>query len=114
MNNIDFVHLHNHTEYSMSDSIIRVNVTKKDNIAEYAKSRGMNAVAITDLGNMSGVIDFYKCCVNAGIKPIIGGEFYVAPCSCMEHNELNENSHLILLAKNENGYRNLMKLSSSS
>ncbi|MBQ3922257.1 MAG: DNA polymerase III subunit alpha, partial [Spirochaetales bacterium] len=112
--NNNFVNLHNYTEYSMNGSIIRVNPTNKDNIAEYAKSRGMNAVAITDLGNMSGVIDFYKCCVNAGIKPIIGSEFYVAPNFRFDNNAPTENSRLVLLAKNENGYKNLMKLSSVS
>ena len=107
--NNNFVNLHNYTEYSMNGSIIRVNPTNKDNIAEYAKSRGMNAVAITDLGNMSGVIDFYKCCVNAGIKPIIGSEFYVAPNFQFDNNAPTENSRLVLLAKNKEGYQNLIK-----
>ncbi|MBP5706397.1 MAG: DNA polymerase III subunit alpha, partial [Spirochaetales bacterium] len=111
---IDFVHLHNHTEYSLLDGMISVNAKNKNNIAEYAKSLGMNAVAITDHGNMFGAIEFYQCCDKAGIKPIIGSEFYVAPKSRFDHNDPKENCHLILLAKNEAGYNNLIKLSSAS
>ncbi|MBR3732084.1 MAG: DNA polymerase III subunit alpha, partial [Spirochaetales bacterium] len=111
---IDFVHLHNHTEYSLLDGMISINAKNKNNIAEYAKSMGMNAVAITDHGNMFGAIEFYQCCEKAGVKPIIGSEFYVAPGSRFDHNDPKENCHLILLAKNEAGYNNLIQLSSAS
>ncbi|MBR6061660.1 MAG: DNA polymerase III subunit alpha, partial [Spirochaetales bacterium] len=90
------------------------NAKNKNNIAEYAKSMGMNAVAITDHGNMFGAIEFYQCCEKAGVKPIIGSEFYVAPGSRFDHNDPKENCHLILLAKNEAGYNNLIQLSSAS
>ena len=70
----DFVHLHIHTEYSLLDGACRI-----DQLMDRVKECGQNAIAITDHGVMYGVIDFYKAAVNAGIKPIIGCEVYVAP-----------------------------------
>lgn len=107
----DFVHLHNHTEYSLLDGSARI---KK--LVKRARELNMKALAITDHGVMYGVIDFYKACVEEGIKPIIGCEIYVAPRSLYkkESGIDNENFHLVLLAKNNNGYQNLMKIVSKA
>ncbi|KHO62955.1 DNA polymerase III catalytic subunit, DnaE type [Thermoanaerobacter sp. YS13] len=102
-----FVHLHVHSEYSLLDGSCRI----KDLIAK-TKELNMKAIAITDHGVMYGVIDFYKEAVAQGIKPIIGCEIYVAPRS-MQNREYgidNENYHLVLLAKDMVGYKNLMKI----
>jgi len=102
-----FVHLHNHTEFSLLDGATRV---KK--MVEKASSQGMPAVAITDHGVMYGAVEFYKAARNAGIKPIIGCEVYVAPRTRFdrEHGKDDSQYHLVLLARNREGYRNLMKL----
>ena len=107
----DFVHLHIHSEYSLLDGANRI----KD-IPVIAKDLGMKAIAITDHGAMFGVIDFYKACKANGIKPIIGCEVYVAPRSRKDKdpNLDSKYNHLILLAKNQNGYKNLSKLVSLS
>ena len=104
---MDFVHLHMHTEYSLLDGANKI----KELVAK-VKELGMNAVAITDHGNMFGAIELYKECKNAGIKPIIGCEMYVAPRSRFEKESKvdTEPNHLILLAMNNNGYKNLVKL----
>lgn len=107
----DFVHLHIHSEFSLLDGANRI----KD-LPVRAKELGMDAIAITDHGVMFGAIDFYKACQANGIKPIIGCEVYVAPRS---RNDKDPNfdskySHLILLAKNNEGYKNLSKLVSLS
>jgi len=105
---MSFVHLHSHTEYSLRDAV--------NKISEYVarvKELGMNAAAITDHGVMYGTIAFYKECVNAGIKPIIGCEVYVAPKSRLIRDKKdNENNyyHLILLAESNEGYHNLIKI----
>lgn len=101
---MDFVHLHTHTEFSLLDG-----ANKIKELPARAKELGMNAMAITDHGVMFGVVDFYKECKKVGIKPIIGCEVYVAPRTRFdkESNIDNKYSHLILLAKNEIGYRNL-------
>ncbi len=104
---MSFTHLHVHTEYSLLDGAARI----KDLVAR-AKELGMDSIAITDHGNMYGVIEFYKKCTAAGIKPIIGMEAYVSPVSIYDQNKPRENAHLILLCKNETGYKNLIKLSS--
>ena len=103
----EFVHLHVHSEYSLLDGANRI----KD-LPVRAKKLGMKAMAITDHGVMYGVIDFYKACKKEGIKPIIGCEVYVAPRSRhdKEPNIDNRYNHLILLAKNNQGYKNLSKL----
>ena len=112
-----FIHLHNHTEYSLLDGAIRI----KDMISK-AKEFNMPAVAITDHGNMFGVIEFYKECVKSGVKPIIGCEIYISRGSMHDKSfkkssaEIQERSlhHLILLAKNYTGYKNLLKITSIS
>ena len=103
----EFVHLHIHSEYSLLDGANRI----KD-LPARAKELGMDAIALTDHGVMYGVIDFYKACKKEGIKPIIGCEVYVAPRSRLdkEPGVDNKNYHLILLAKNNQGYKNLSKL----
>lgn len=103
----DFVHLHVHTEYSLLDGAGRV-----EKLVERAKELGMKSVAITDHGVMYGVVDFYKKAKSQGIKPIIGCEVYVAPRSMKDRDPKFDSSqyHLVLLAKNEEGYNNLIKL----
>jgi len=103
----DFVHLHVHTQYSLLDGAIRL----KDLFRKASEYR-MPALAITDHGNMIGAVHFYKEAVRNGIKPIIGCEVYVAPGSRLEKPAGNEENayHLILLAKNLEGYKNLMWL----
>lgn len=103
--NKNFVHLHLHTEYSLLDGVGRI-----EEYLERAKSLNMKAIAITDHGNMYGAIEFYKCAMKKGIKPIIGIEAYVSEFE-MEKKE-GRNFHLILLAKNLTGYKNLLKISS--
>ncbi len=106
----DFVHLHNHTDYSLLDGAANIS-----RLVDTAVQQGMKALAITDHGNMFGVLRFYMECKKKGIKPIIGCEFYVAPGSMLvkSGNEKgNKYHHLILLAKNRAGYANLMKLAS--
>ena len=103
----DFVHLHVHSFFSLLDGAAPI---KK--LVGRAKALGMHALALTDHGAMYGVPDFYKECVCQGIKPIIGIETYVAPNSLHDREGVREYAHLILLAKNETGYKNLIKLSS--
>ncbi len=107
---MDFVHLHLHTEYSLLDGAIRI----KD-LPEFLKKAGMSACAVTDHGTMYGIIDFYKACKSSGIKPIIGCEVYVArrKRTDKEVNLDKDSYHLILLAKNEKGFKNLIKLVSA-
>ncbi len=107
---MEFVHLHVHTEYSLLDGAIKIN-----DLVNRVKELGMKSVAITDHGNMFGVIEFYKKCVEKGIKPIIGCEVYVAPRSRFEKQGKidSEPNHLILLAMNNVGYNNLVKICSS-
>lgn len=103
----DFVHLHLHSEYSLLDGACRI----KD-IPKRAKELGQKAVALTDHGNMFGAVEFYKACKSEGIKPIIGCEVYLAPNSRHEKSRIGTVSyyHLVLLAKNEIGYKNLSYL----
>ena len=102
-----FVHLHVHSEFSLLDGANRI----KD-LPVRAKELGMDSIAITDHGVMFGVIDFYKACKANGVKPIIGCEVYVAPRTRFDKEPGIDNkyNHLILLAKNNNGYKNLSKL----
>ena len=104
---IDFAHLHVHTEFSLLDGAARI----KDLVSR-ASELGMKQLAITDHGVMYGTIDFYKECKKQGIKPIIGCEVYLAPGSRQERQEINHVKyyHLILLAENQTGYKNLVKL----
>ena len=103
----EFVHLHVHSEYSLLDGANRI----KD-IPARAKELGMDAIALTDHGVMYGAIDFYKACKKEGVKPIIGSEVYVAPRTRFDKDPSVDNKyhHLILLAKNNQGYKNLSKL----
>lgn len=102
-----FVHLHVHTEYSLLDGECRL-----DTLISRAKEYGMDALAITDHGVMYGVVDFYKKCKEAGIKPIIGCEVYVAAENHLDKsmNMGNSTHHLILLAETQEGYQNLIKI----
>lgn len=108
---MSFVHLHVHTEYSLLDGVSRLN-----KLCSAAKERGQNAIAITDHGNLFGAVDFYKEAKQAGIKPIIGCEVYVAARSRFDkvHGVDSTRHHLVLLCKNETGYKNLTKLVSSA
>ena len=103
---MSFVHLHLHTEFSLLDGACRI---KK--LVERVKELGQEAVAITDHGCMYGVIDFYRACKAAGVKPIIGCEVYVAPRGRTRFQKVHEfdaeSRHLVLLCRNEEGYRNL-------
>ena len=103
----DFVHLHLHTEYSLLDGACVI-----DRLVDRIKALGQKAVAITDHGNMYGVIAFYKACKKAGIKPIIGCEVYVALRTRFDkvHKVDSSPYHLVLLCKNKTGYQNLIKL----
>lgn len=105
----DYVHLHNHTHHSLLDGL-----TKIPELIEKVRASGMSAVAITDHGTMSGVVDFYKAATDAEIKPVIGMEAYVAARSRHDKDPSKDKAryHLIILAMNETGYQNLMKLSS--
>ncbi|MBL7960078.1 DNA polymerase III subunit alpha [bacterium] len=100
----DFVHLHNHTDYSLLDSICKV-----DDLVEAAVNHKMPALAITDYGNMFGAAEFYSKAKSANIKPIIGMEAYLAP-NRLEKSKLIY--HVVLIAKNQEGYNNLMFLAS--
>lgn len=103
----DFVHLHLHTEYSLLDGACRISPLVKK-----AKELNMHSLAITDHGVMYGIIDFYKACKKEGIKPILGCEVYTAPRTYKDKDARldAEQGHMILLAKNNEGYVNLMKL----
>jgi len=107
----DFVHLHNHSEFSLLDGLSKVAL-----MVEQAKKLGMKALAITDHGNMYGTIKFYQECLKQEIKPIIGCEIYVAKRSLSDKEAGidKDYNHLILLAKNNTGYKNLMKIISIS
>ena len=104
---MSFVHLHVHTEYSLLDGACRI-----EPLIARAKELGQSALAITDHGVMYGAVAFYKACCAAGIKPVIGCEVYVAPRTRFdrEHGIDSEYTHLILLCRNEEGYRNLCYL----
>lgn len=104
----DFVHLHNHSEYSLLDGLSHVKT-----MAQHAKDLGQSAVAITDHGAMYGVIYFYKACMEVGIKPIIGCEIYITAGDRHVKDEKGYN-HLILLAENNTGYKNLMNIVSKA
>ena len=104
----DYVHLHNHTQYSLLDGL-----TKVPELVEYVKQEGMDAVAVTDHGTMSGAIEFYKAALASNIKPIIGTEAYVSARTHKDKDPAKDKNsfHLTMLAMNHEGYQNLMKLS---
>lgn len=103
----DFVHLHNHSEFSLLDGLSKI-----PEMVKRTKDLGMKSIAITDHGNLYGAITFYKTCQEYGIKPIIGCEIYISKRT--RHDKEagidSESNHLILLAKNDKGYKNLMKI----
>ena len=103
----DFVHLHNHTHYSLLDGL-----TKIPDLIDFVKSEGMEAVAVTDHGTMSGLVELYKTAHDAGIKPILGCEAYVAARGRADRDPAHdkERFHITLLAKNNQGYENLCRL----
>ncbi len=109
----EFVHLHNHSVYSLLDGFLRI-----DDILERAKEYGMPAVAITDHGVLHGAIEFYQKAMSAGIKPIIGCEVYLAPDSRFNKTAKGPGSegafHIILLAMNNEGYKNLIQIVSTA
>ena len=110
MSLIPFTHLHVHSQYSILDGQASIKA-----LVEKAVSDGMKAIALTDHGNMLGVKDFYDTCKKNGIKPIIGVEAYVAERTIYDKSDRvldRSGRHLILLAKNMKGYRNLLKLTS--
>ena len=105
-----FVHLHLHSQYSLLDGANRL-----DDVLTAGHEAGMPAMALTDHGNMFGAIDFYRRARSIGIQPIVGIEAYVAQGSRLERDpKRRSNNHLVLLARNQAGYRNLIKLTSSS
>jgi len=105
----DFVHLHLHSQFSLLDGANRLN-----DVIGAAKDRGMPAMALTDHGNMFGAIEFYQKARAAGVKPIIGIEAYITPGKMTDRKLASDgdNNHLVLLAENETGYKNLLKLTS--
>ncbi len=107
----DFVHLHVHTEYSLLDGLSRI-----DKLVARAKELNMPALAITDHGTMFGVIEFFRACKAAGVKPIIGVEAYLAPRGMTDRDpQLDRRAyHLLLLAKDQTGYANLMRIASTA
>src|SRR5680860_192486 len=101
-----FIHLHTHSHYSFLQALPKV-----DELVEKAKKEGMDARALTDTGNMHGAIEFYKAATNAGIKPILGVDAYLAPRSRRDHDDANvQRSRIVLLAENNAGYKNLLAL----
>ncbi len=104
----DYVHLHNHTQYSLLDGL-----TKIPELVEFVKEQGMSAVGMTDHGTLSGTVEFYKECIGKEIKPIIGIETYVATRKHTDKDPQKDKNryHLVLLAMNQKGYENLMRLS---
>jgi DNA polymerase-3 subunit alpha len=108
---MSFAHLHVHTEYSLLDGFSNI---KK--LVKRAKEMNMPALAIIDHGTMFGVIEFYHSAKEQGIKPIIGLETYMAARTMQEHDskEDRKSSHLLLLAENETGYKNLLKIASAA
>src|SRR5688572_485019 len=115
----DFVHLHVHSDYSFLDGGAKVS-----GLAQRAAKLGMSSLALTDHGVMCGVLEFHKECKKAGVKPIIGCEIYVVPFDMTQKQDPNlstspgikskDYAHLVLLAENEAGYRNLCKIVSKA
>ena len=105
----DFVHLHVHSDYSLLDGLTQIKP-----LVKAAKAKGFKALALTDYGSMYGAIEFYQACLAQEVKPIIGFEAYVARRTRFDIDPEKDKDphHLILLAENYDGYRNLMKLSS--
>ena len=111
MTDLDFVHLHVHTEYSLLDGLSRI-----DRVVERARELGMDALAITDHGTMFGVMEFYNACRAAGVKPIIGMEGYLARRTMRDKDPQLDRSpfHQLMLAQDETGYKNLLRIASAA
>jgi len=111
MTSNDFVHLHVHTEFSLLDGLSRI-----DSLVERAQTLEMDALAITDHGTMFGVIDFYRACRRAGVRPIIGVEAYLARRGMADRDPREDRKpyHLLLLARSQAGYQNLLKIASAA
>jgi len=111
MSKPDFVHLHVHSEYSLLDGANRI-----ADLVEACKQDGQGALALTDHGNMFGAIELYQACVAGGIKPVLGCEVYIAKRSRFEPHSKKENGyhHLTLLARNAQGYKNLLEIASTA
>lgn len=107
----DFVHLHNHTHYSLLDGL-----TKIPELVEEVKKQGMEAVAVTDHGTMSGLVELYKCCNDAGIKPLLGLEAYVAARKMTDRDPAHDKQrfHVTLIAMNNKGFENLCRIMSNA
>ena len=107
----DFVHLHNHTHYSLLDGL-----TKVPELVEFVKGEGMEAVAVTDHGTMSGLVELYKCCNDAGIKPLLGLEAYVAARKMTDKDPAHDKQrfHITLIAMNNKGFENLCRIMSNA
>src|SRR3989344_6609962 len=106
-----FVHLHTHSHYSFLQALPKI-----EDLVDKAKKEGMDALALTDAGNMHGAIEFYKAATKAGIKPILGVDAYLAPRSRMEkdRNIDMKRSRIVLFAENMEGYKNLLALVTKS
>ncbi len=110
MPDVPFIHLHLHSEYSLLDGGCKIK-----EIPKRAAALGMPAIAVTDHGNMHGTIEFYRACKDVGVKPLIGLEAYVCEHSRLEKRDGKAHSgHMVLLARNQTGYQNLLKLASSA
>ena len=107
----DFVHLHNHTHYSLLDGL-----TKVPELVDFIKNDGMEAVAVTDHGTMSGLVELYECCNSAGIKPVMGLEAYVAARKRTDKDPAHDKRrfHITLIAMNNKGYENLCRIMSNA
>src|SRR5687768_16095459 len=105
----DFVHLHGHSEYSLLDGALKI-----DRLVERAVQYKMPAVALTDHGNLFGAVEFHEKARRAGVKPIVGMEAYITPGARADRTKGEGNFHMILLAKNRVGYRNLIRLTSTA
>lgn len=104
-----FVHIHNHSDYSLLDGAVTI-----DNLVKKAKDFGMEHLALTDHGNMFGVLRFYDACKKAGINPLVGSEVYICPESRFSRNKEAKYFHMVLIARNFTGYKNLMRLVSDA
>src|ERR1700691_6222256 len=107
----DYVHLHNHTQFSLLDGLTRI-----PDLVKFVKDSGMEAVAMTDHGTLSGAVAFYKEATANGIKPLIGIETYIAARKHTDKDPQKDKQrhHLIVIAMNETGWQNLMKLSTTA
>ena len=110
----EFVHLHNHTEYSLLDCLLGISSIKPGSFLQTLAEQKVPAMAMTDHGNMYGAREFYKNTKAVGIKPIIGCEFYITPLKYTEINKDIRNNHITILAKDLVGYHNLMALNSTA